>query len=203
LVGQPRKERGHIMRVKPIQRASRTVIVEHISRASLSSPVLNRFVLTNLRQQIELAVGETQPMQNPRHHCGPDTHIPATFPDRLVEPCCSPSFLADSYHYSYVIQALGLIRCFLRHALALPRFFLPYSNSFFPSILLRYVGGYGINNRPGVMTNNLRRIAWTLGGKSSVAKGRGPQKELSRHREMVGILQSSRLSPTFAPAISI
>jgi len=39
-----------------------------------------------------------------------------------------------------MIQTLYLVLYFLRHFLALPRFFLAYWKSFFPSTLLRNVG---------------------------------------------------------------
>jgi hypothetical protein len=137
---QSSKQRGHILFVEPIQRAPQTVVVEHICADPFSQQMLDGFVFKVLGHQIQLTITEPKPIQD---HCDggcPHTHTATLVSCPFIKPLCCSCFSADSCHYSQMIQSFRLIFHFLCHFFALPRFFLPYWKSFFPSILLRNVG---------------------------------------------------------------
>jgi hypothetical protein len=69
------EQRGHIMGIQPIQRASQTVVVEIRRADPRSQQMLHRFVLEELRQQIQLAIAEPQAIEDHRHRRSPHRHL--------------------------------------------------------------------------------------------------------------------------------
>jgi hypothetical protein len=58
--------------------------------------------------QVQLAIGEAEPIQNHRHHRRSHTHISTTFSDLRVQPCCYPCFSTHCCHNPSRIQPLCL-----------------------------------------------------------------------------------------------
>ena len=65
--GQSCKERRHIMRVEPVERASQAVIVEIRRRDAWHQEMLEGLILEELRDQIELPVAQAEPIEHHGH----------------------------------------------------------------------------------------------------------------------------------------
>ena len=103
-------------------------------------PLLYWLVLKVLRDQVQLSIAEPKPIEDHRHRSFPDTHTSTGVSCLFIQPLRYSRFLTHPSYYPQMIQTLCLVLYFLRHFLALPRFFSPYRKSFFPSTLLRNVG---------------------------------------------------------------
>jgi hypothetical protein len=72
---QSRKQRGHIMRVEPVERAPQAVIVEIRRRNSWPQQVLDGLIREELRDEIELAMAQAQPIEHQRHRRRAHAHL--------------------------------------------------------------------------------------------------------------------------------
>ncbi len=54
----PGKQFGRVVRIQPIQRATQTVIIEHVSADPWPQQVFDGFVGEELRHQIQLSIAE-------------------------------------------------------------------------------------------------------------------------------------------------
>ncbi len=68
------KQGGHIVVIEPIQRPAKAIIIQVISGDPGSQEHLKGFIREKLRDQIELAIAEPQPIEDQRYRRRPDTH---------------------------------------------------------------------------------------------------------------------------------
>src|SRR6266566_4240993 len=94
--GNTSKQLGGIVRVQPIQGASQAVIVEHLSTDPCSQQMLDGFVGEVLRHQIQLAIAETQAVEDHGDGGCANAYLLTVARVLSIQPGCQPNLLAYS-----------------------------------------------------------------------------------------------------------
>src|SRR5439155_8098798 len=94
--GNASKQLRRIVSVQPIQRASQAVIVEHLGVDPCPQQVFDRFVGEVLRYQIQLAIAETEAVEDHGYSGCANAYLLAIPRVLSIQPCCQPNLLAHS-----------------------------------------------------------------------------------------------------------
>ena len=96
--GQPGKELGHIVLVEPIERSPQAVVVECVGGDTGTQQMLNGRVGKELRDQIQPAIAEPQPIEDQGHRGRADAHLLTVTRLLLVQPSRYADFSTDFGH---------------------------------------------------------------------------------------------------------
>ena len=75
LAGDPGKQRRRVMGIQPVQRPSQTVVVQQLRRDPWPQQVLHGLGGKELRDQIQPAIAEAEPVEDHRHRRRAHAHL--------------------------------------------------------------------------------------------------------------------------------
>ncbi len=106
LPSDPGKQRGGIMVVQPIQCPPQAIVMQHLGRDPWTQQVLHRLGRKELRDQIQPAITEPQPIQDHRHRRRAHAHLLLARFRQRIQILCQPDLAADARHDAQMIQSL-------------------------------------------------------------------------------------------------
>ena len=100
----PGKQRRGVVRIEPVQGASQAVVMQELGGDPWAQQVLDRLGGKELRDQIQPAIAEAQPIQDHRHGRRSHTHLLLARSGHRIQIRRQPNLLAHPGHDPQMIQ---------------------------------------------------------------------------------------------------
>ena len=107
LAGDPGKQCRRVMGVQPVQRPSQTVVVQQLRRDPRTQQVLHGFGRKELRDQIQPAIAEAEPVEDHGHRRRSHAHLLLVRSRPRIQIRRQPDLLAHARHDAQMIQPLA------------------------------------------------------------------------------------------------